>query len=205
VAPLYASVDPDAHRPSAPDDRFRGDLSYLCGCTPDRQAALDSLLYEPARRRPDLRFVVGGGQRPTGLQWTANLVYVADVPLADRPAFYCSSRLSLNVTPGPMSETGYCPPAGLFEAAACGVPVLSDDWEGLDYFFEPGLEILIARTTGHVMDALARSPEDLARIARAGRDRVLAAHTSDRRALELENLLEAALSLPVERAGQADA
>ena len=99
---------------------------------------------------------------------------------------------------------GYCPSGRLFEAAACGVPILSDEWEGLEYFFEPGREILLARTTGHVMDALAMPLEKLALIARAGRERVLAAHTAARRALELENILEAAVSLPVETAGGAE-
>jgi spore maturation protein CgeB len=205
VAPLYGSVDPEVHHPAPPEERFRGDLSYLGTYAPDRQATLDSLLLEPARRRPDLRFVIGGPQYPGSFPWTANIFFIPHVPPAEHPAFYSSSRLSLSVTRGPMAAMGYCPSGRLFEAAACGVPILSDDWEGLDYFFEPGLEILIARTTGHVMDALARSPEDLARIARAGRDRVLAAHTADRRALDLENLLEAALSLPVEKTGQAEA
>jgi spore maturation protein CgeB len=98
---------------------------------------------------------------------------------------------------------GYCPSGRLFEAAACGVPIISDEWDGLDYFFEPGREIIVARTTSHVMDALAMPDEALARIARAGRERVLAAHTADRRALDLENILEAAVSLPVEPAGAA--
>src|SRR6185437_13107334 len=109
-----------------------------------------------------------------------------------------SSRLTLSVTRRPMALNGWCPSGRLFEAAACGVPVLSDEWEGLDFFFEPSREILVARTTGHVMDALAMSDEQLGRIARAGRERALAAHTADRRALELENILEAAVSVPME-------
>jgi spore maturation protein CgeB len=188
-----------------PKQRYQCDLSYLGTYAQDRQAALDALFLEPARRRPDLRFLLGGPKYPGEFPWTANLFFIPHVPPAEHAAFYCSSRLTLSVTRGPMAEMGYCPSGRLFEAAACGVPILSDDWEGLDYFFEPGLEILIARTTGHAMDALARSPEDLARIARAGRERVLAAHTAARRALELENLLEAALSLPAETAGQAEA
>jgi spore maturation protein CgeB len=99
---------------------------------------------------------------------------------------------------------GYCPSSRLFEAAACGVPILSDEWEGLDFFFEPGLEILVARTTGHVMDALAKSPEELQKIGRAGRERALEAHTARRRALELENILEAAVTLPVGTARESE-
>lgn len=202
VAPLYGSVDPETHHPAEPEERFRADLSYLGTYSADRQAALETLFLEPARRRPDLRFVMGGAMYPGEFPWTRNLFFIPHVPPAEHPAFFSSSRLTLSVTRAPMAEMGYCPSGRLFEAAACGVPILSDDWDGLDFFFEPGIEILIARTTGHVMDALAKSPEDLGRIARKGRERALAVHTADRRALELESILEAAGSLPVEAAGE---
>jgi spore maturation protein CgeB len=192
VQPLYGSVDPEVHHPAPAEERFRAGLSYLGTYSADRQAALETLFLEPARRRPDLRFVIGGSQYPEEFPRTENLFFIPHVPPAEHPAFYCSSRLTLSVTRAPMAELGYCPSGRLFEAAACGVPILSDEWEGLDYFFEPGREILVARTTGHMMDALAKSPEELAAIARAGRERVLAAHTADRRALELESVLEAA-------------
>jgi len=204
VAPLYGSVDPEVHHPAPAEDRYRADLSYLGTYARDRQAALEDLLVEPARRRPDLKFILGGPQYPDDFPWLQNIFLIPHVPPADHAAFYCSSRLSLSVTRGPMAEIGYCPSGRLFEAAACGAPILSDEWDGLDYFFEPAREILVARTTGHVMDALAMPPEALARIARAGRERVLANHTADRRALELENILEAAVSLPVERAGASE-
>jgi spore maturation protein CgeB len=200
VSPLYGSVDPQVHHPVAPEERFRADLSYLGTYSADRQATLDTLFLEPARRRPDLRFLMGGSQYPSDFPWTENLFFVPHVPPGEHAAFYCSSRLTLNVTRGPMAEMGYCPSGRLFEAAACGVPILTDEWDGLEYFFEPGPEVLVARTTGHAMDALAMGPEKLAAIGRAGRERVLAAHTAERRALELENILEAAVSLPVEQA-----
>jgi spore maturation protein CgeB len=203
VAPLYAGVDPETRFPAPPDERFRADLSYLGSCSADRQHALEDFFVEPARRRPDLRFVIAGPRRPSMLPAAANTVFVPRVPLDRRSAFYCSSRLSLNVTRTSLAEVGYCPSSRLFEAAACGVPIVSDDWDGLDYFFEPGAEILVARTTGHVLDALAMPPESLERIARAGRERALAMHTADRRAIDLENILDAAISMPVEQAGAA--
>lgn len=203
VAPLYGSVDPDAHRPAQPEMRFRADLSFLGTYAADRQQALKDFFVEPARRRAELRFLLAGPQYPAGFPWLDHISYVPHVPPQEHSAFYCSSRLTLNVTRRPMARMGYCPSGRMFEAAACGVPVVSDEWEGLDYFFEPSREILVARTTGHVMDALAMSDEQLGRIARAGRERALAAHTCDRRALDLENILEAAVSLPVEQAGAA--
>ncbi len=203
VAPLYGSVDPDSHRPVAADERFRADFSYIGTYAPDRQQAVEDFFVEPARRRPDLRFVLAGAQYPSEFPWTQNLFFIPHVPPQDHAAFYCSSRLTLSVTRGPMAQMGYCPSGRLFEAAACGVPIVSDEWEGLDYFFEPSREIVVARTTGHVMDALAMSDEQLGRIARAGRERALTAHTAERRALELENILDAAVSLPAEEAGAA--
>jgi spore maturation protein CgeB len=180
VAPLYGHVDPEVHRPMPPAPQYRADLSYLGTYAEDRQAALERLFIEPARRLPGLRFLIGGAQYPHEFPWTDNIYFVRHLPPEEHPAFFCSSRLTLNVTRRAMAEMGYCPSGRLFEAAACGVPIVSDEWDGLDYFFEPGREILVARTTAHVMDALAMSNEALARIARAGRERVLAMHTSDR-------------------------
>jgi spore maturation protein CgeB len=119
-----------------------------------------------------------------------NVFFVRHLPPSEHPAFYCSSKLTLNVTRAPMAAMGWCPSGRLFEAAACGTPVLSDDWEGLETFFEPGEEILVARTAAEAEDALSRSPAELERIGRAARERVLAGHTADHRARELLGLIE---------------
>jgi spore maturation protein CgeB len=190
VAPLYGSVDPEAHRPATPLDDYRADLSYLGTWAADRQEALDALFLEPARRLPQQRFLIGGSQYPVDFPWGPNVFYVRHVPPPDHPAFYSSSRLTLNVTRGAMARMGYCPSGRLFEAAACGVPVLSDSWEGLDRFFEPGKEILVAGSPAEAVAALSLSDAELARIARAARERTLAEHTAERRAEELVRLIE---------------
>lgn len=190
VAPLYGSVDPEAHRPAAPLEVYRADFSYLGTWAADRQEALDGLFLEPARRLPEQRFLIGGSQYPVDFPWGQNVFYVRHVPPPDHPAFYSSSRLTLNVTRGAMARMGYCPSGRLFEAAACGVPVLSDSWEGLDRFFEPGKEILVAASPEEAVAALSLSDAELARIARAARERTLAEHTAERRAEELVRLIE---------------
>ena len=190
VAALYGSVDPEAHRPVAPVEEFRADLSYLGTYAEDRQAALDELFLEPARRAPRKRFLIGGSKYPQDFSWLENLFFVWHVPPPQHPAFYCSSALTLNVTRRAMAESGYCPSGRLFEAAACGAPVLSDHWEGLEQFFTPGEEILVARTAADTLDALSLSRAELARIARAARERTLDEHTAARRAAELEAVLE---------------
>jgi len=197
VAPLYGSVDPQTHRSVAPNERFRASLSYLGTFASDRQESLSDLFVQPARAMPDQRFVIGGAQYPQDFPWSPNIFFVRHLAPADHPAFFCSSRLTLNVTRRIMREMGWCPSGRLFEASGCGVPIISDQWEGLDQFFKPEHEILIARESNDVIAALQRDDEELRQIASAARERVLARHTARHRAEELEELLANA------RAGEA--
>lgn len=191
VAPLYGSVDPQVHRPAPPVPAFQGDFSYLGTYAADRQEALRRLFLEPARRLPERRFVIGGAQYPTDFPWGDNVWFVRHLPPADHPAFYASSPLTLNVTRAAMAAMGWCPSGRLFEAAACGAAVLSDTWEGLDQFFEPGREILTAGSADEAIDALSRPPEEIRRVGRAARERSLAEHTAERRAVEMVEALAA--------------
>ncbi|HEV2603302.1 MAG TPA: glycosyltransferase [Microvirga sp.] len=189
VAPLYGHVDAGVHRPVAPQAPFASDLSYLGTYAADRQAALETLFVEAAHQRPERRFLIGGAQYPQDFPWAPNIFFVQHLPPPDHPAFFSSSRLTLNVTRQAMAEMGWCPSGRLFEAAACGTPILSDWWEGLDAFFTPGSEILVGRTTDDAVAALDLSDAELERIAQASRERVLSEHTSDHRAAEFEALL----------------
>ncbi len=192
VAPLYGHVDPEVHRPAAPDERFNADLSYLGTYAADRQQALSALFIEPARRRPQQRFVLGGSGYPQDFPWSDNIWFVRHVAPPEHPPFFSSSKLTLNVTRRDMACMGFCPSGRLFEAAACGTPVLSDWWEGLDEFFTPGEEILIANNSDEALGALDLGPEDLARVARAARERTLDEHTSAQRADHMLALMESA-------------
>jgi spore maturation protein CgeB len=188
TAALYGSVDPEVHRPAARGSTT-GDLSYLGTFSEDRQAALEELFLAPARRLPERRFVIGGALYPASFPWRDNIAFVAHVPPAEHPAFYASAPLTLNVTRAPMAELGFCPSARFFEAAACGVPVLSDDWPGLATFFTPGEELLVGRTAADTVEAMTRPAAELARIGQRARERTLAEHTAHCRAEELERLL----------------
>ena len=190
VAPLYGWVDADTHRPAEPLADFRSELCYLGTYAADRQQALNDLLVEPARQQPGKRFAIGGAQYPDDFPWTENIFFVRHLPPSLHAAFFCSGRMTLNVTRKAMAQYGYCPSGRLFEAAACGAPVVSDWWPGLDSFFEPGREIMAVESTGDVIDALATPDEELRRMARAARERVLAFHTAERRAVELEQIFE---------------
>ena len=193
VVPLYGSVDPNVHRPVAPVAHFRADMSYLGTYARDRQAELEALFVDPARRLRAKRFVIAGAQYPHDFPWCDNIFFVRHLPAAEHPAFFSSSRLTLNVTREPMAAMGYCPSGRLFEAAACGCPILSDEWEGIDAFYEPGHELLIARSTVDTLAAMDVDDAQLRRIAAAARERTLSEHTADHRAGELERALTSAL------------
>ncbi|TGD95034.1 CgeB family protein [Methylobacterium nonmethylotrophicum] len=194
AAPLYGHVDPEVHRPAAAQAHYAADLSYLGTYAADRQDKVVSCLVEPARRRPDTRFLIGGAQYPQDFPWTDNIYFVRHLGPREHPAFYASSRLTLNVTRAAMAAMGWCPSGRLFEATACGAAVLSDAFDGLDAFYRPGEEILLAETPEAVLAALDRSDAELRRIAEAGRARTLSDHTSAHRAAELEAILDSARS-----------
>lgn len=190
VAPLYGSVDPAIHRPTTPERHYQADLSYLGTYAQDRQRLLEELLVEPARRTPERRFLIGGAQYPQDFPWAPNIYFVRHLPPSEHPAFFSSSRFTLNITRKSMAEMGWCPSGRLFEAAACGVPILSDQWPGLDAFFEPGREILTVSEADQTIAALGMDEAERLRLARAARNRVLAEHTSDNRAAELVAAIE---------------
>lgn len=192
TVPIYGSVDPALHRPAEPRDAYRAGLSYMGTYAADRQAALERLFVEPARRLPGERFVIGGAQYPDSFPWTPNTFFVRHLPPPEHPAFYSSSRLTLNITREAMARSGWCPSGRLFEAAACGVPILTDWFAGLDAFFVPGEEILVGHTTEDAMAALALDDAALRRIAARARARAIEEHSAARRAAEMVAAFEAA-------------
>ena len=189
VAPLYGSVDPDLYQRATPNEYYRASFSYLGTYAADRQPALEKLFIESARRLPDQRFVIGGAQYPQEFPWSDNIFFVRHLPPPEHPAFFSSSRLTLNVTRDTMKTMGWCPSGRLFEASACGTPVVSDMWDGLDEFFTPGEEIFIAHSTDDAISALQLSDRELSKIAAASRERTLSEHSASRRAEQLEQLL----------------
>jgi spore maturation protein CgeB len=187
---FYCSVDPEAYQPL--DIPMKWDLSYLGTYSDDRQPTLERLLLEPARRLPHLNFVVAGPQYPPTIDWPANVERIEHCPPADHARFYSGSRFTLNVTRADMIAAGWSPSVRLFEAAACGVPVISDRWQGIDDLLEPGREIILADGSEGVIGALTRSGAEAQAMGRAARARILAAHTAEHRARELETFLTGA-------------
>ena len=188
---FYCLVDPDVYAPAgaAPP---RWDLGYLGTYSADRQPQVDDLLIAPARRARERSFVVAGPQYPDSIEWPPNVERRAHVPPARHAAFYGAQRFTLNVTRADMRRAGWSPSVRLFEAAACAVPVISDRWPGIEELFVPGEEILLADSADDVLAFLERLTGDEARaIGARARERVLREHTAERRAEQLEALVQA--------------
>lgn len=188
--PLYCAVDPALYRPSEIASPPRWHLGYLGTYSADRQPTLDRLLLEPARRAPTLRFVVAGPQYPPDIEWPSNVERLEHVPPSRHAEFYTSLAWTLNVTRADMIAAGYSPSVRLFEAAACGTPIISDYWQGLDEILRIDREVMVARTAEDVLAVLAQLPHQGARIGRAARASVLAAHTAAHRAHALEGFID---------------
>jgi spore maturation protein CgeB len=183
---FHCLVDPELYFPESVPARW--DLGYLGTYSSDRQPALERLLLEPARRDRGLRCVVAGPQYPADIEWPANVERIEHLPSASHRRFYAEQRFTVNVTRADMRRAGWSPSVRLFEAGACAVPVISDAWEGLDSFFAPGREIVVAEAPDDVLRALSAADRDA--IGAAARERVLREHTAEQRAQQLEALVD---------------
>lgn len=191
VAPLHCGCD-SAAATRRPDRPLRWDLGYLGTYASDRQGHLRSHLLEPALRRPDLRFAVAGSLYPANEIWPPNVERLEHIAPGDHADFYQGCRATLSITRAGMTTWGYSPSIRLFEAAAAGVPVISDPWPGLDEFFStqpPNPEILVATDAEGVLAHLNLNDTRLRDIGEAAQARALRDHTGDRRAEELEAAL----------------
>ncbi|HZU87701.1 MAG TPA: glycosyltransferase, partial [Stellaceae bacterium] len=190
---LYCAVDPDCHRPQTAAPLW--DLGYLATYSADRQPKLEALMLEAARHWPQGRFSVAGPLYPPEVAWPPNLERIEHIGPADHHWFYGHQRFTLNLTRADMVRTGYAPSVRLFEAAACGTPIISDWWPGLDTILSPGSQILVARRAADVLFYLREiGEEERRRIAARARAAVLARHTAAHRALALESYVEEALA-----------
>jgi spore maturation protein CgeB len=157
----------------------------------DRQPKIEELFCVPARALPERKFVLAGPQYPERLRWPSNVKRIVHLEPRFHASFYSSSRMTLNVTRREMVLAGYSPSVRLFEAAACGSTIVSDDWPGLDTFLAPGQQILLPRSSDDVVCYLREMDEaEIRRIGRNAQQRVLAEHTSEHRAQEFERYVD---------------
>lgn len=199
AVPLYCSVDPRQYRSFPPHRRFACDLSYMGTYAADRQPKIEEFFCEPARRLADRKFLLAGPQYPKKLRWPKNVRRIMHLNPRWHARFYSSSRMTLNVTRRDMVQAGYSPSVRLFEAAASGATLVSDNWPGLDRFFRPGEEILLPVSCDDVVRYISAGDDsELRRIGRSAQARVLEEHTSDRRAQEFETWVQGAMKAGVD-------
>lgn len=187
--PIYNALDPATHHPVAPDPRFTYDLAFLGNRLPDREARVDEFFFAAAAATPGQQFVIGGSgwaDKPL----PPNVRYVGHVFTTDHNAFNCTPKAVLNISRESMARYGFSPATRVFEAAGAGACIITDYWEGIDFFFEPGHEILVAHSGAEVASLLAELTTEQARaIGQAAYAKVLAAHTYAHRVEQLEQLL----------------
>lgn len=186
--PIYNALDPDSHFPVAPDPCFAADLGFLANRLPDREARVEEYFFRPARRLPERQFLLGGSG------WDAtvppNVRAVGHVGTADHNAFNCTPRAVLNVARDSMAAVGFSPATRVFEAAGAGACLITDAWEGIGLFLDPGTEVLVARDGQDVADLLGRlTAAEAEAIGAAARRRVLAQHCYSHRAAEVVALV----------------
>ncbi|MBW8856175.1 MAG: glycosyltransferase [Bradyrhizobium sp.] len=187
---LYGWADSHFYHRVQPCAEYSSALNYLGTYAADRQPALRELLLKPAQRCSGQRFFIAGAQYPDDFPWAANIHFVRHLPPDLHPAFFCSVRATLNVTRAAMKEFRYCPSGRLFEAAACGVPILTDAWEGLEEFFEPGIQILPVERSQQVTEMLEMSDREFQQIAIAAQTRAMENHSAESRACQLIHIFE---------------
>jgi spore maturation protein CgeB len=190
--PLYGCVDPDHYRRVAPAPNFACDLSYMATYSPDREPQVEELFLEPARRHPQRQFMLAGSMYPWQREWPSNVRRTDHVSPQAHPCFYSSSRMTLNLTRADMARNGWCPSGRFFEAAACGTPLISDWWDGLDWFFDVVHDIRVVTRAEHVTGALNLSDSELQELALHARQRTLDDHTGQVRARQLLEYLDEA-------------
>jgi spore maturation protein CgeB len=198
--PVYNALDPATHHPVPPDPRFAADLSFLGNRLPDREARVEQFFLDAAARLPDRRFLIGGNgwhDKPM----PANVRHLGHVYTRDHNAFNTSSLAVLNIARDSMASVGYSPATRVFEAAGAAACLITDAWVGLEQFLKAGEEVLVAHDGAEVAAHLATlTPERARRIGEAGRARVLAEHTYDRRAVQVDAILRKAQARPARSA-----
>jgi spore maturation protein CgeB len=194
--PVYNALDPATHFTVPPEPRFDGELGFLGNRLPDREARVEEFFIAAAEALPEHAFLLGGsgwGDK----RLPANIRYVGHVYTRDHNPFNCTPKAVLNVNRESMARYGFSPPTRVFEAAGAGACLITDAWEGIDLFLEPDREVLVAGSGAEVAQQLSSLTAVAARrIGRAAQQHLLAEHTYDHRAAQVETLLGVLRAVP---------
>jgi spore maturation protein CgeB len=192
--PIYNGLDPETHYPVARDSRFEADLGFLGHRLPDREARVEQFFLNAAEQLPEQKFLLGG------IGWDskplpANVKNLGHVYTPDHNAFNCTPRAVLNISRASMARYGFSPATRVFEAAGAGACLITDAWTGIERFFDPGEEILVAHSgeevAAHVVNL---TPHRARQVGQAAYRRALAQHTYAERAAQFDTILEGAFA-----------
>jgi spore maturation protein CgeB len=188
--PIYNALDPSTHHPVEKEERFECDLAFLGNRLPDREKRVEDFFLNVASQMPGQRFILGGNgwqDKPM----SCNINYLGHVYTKDHNALNCSPKAVLNISRDSMASYGFSPATRVFEAAGAGACIITDYWVGIDFFFEPGKEILVAKSGDEVKEVLSSlTPERAKQIGQAALKKVLDKHTYAHRAIELDKILK---------------
>jgi len=188
--PIYNALDPTTHHPVDPDARLSADLSFLGNRLPDREARVEQFFLEPAASLPDRQFLIGGNGWDSKAM-PANVRHLGHVFTHEHNAFNCTPLAVLNVARDSMANIGFSPATRVFEAAGAAACLITDAWEGIELFLQPGEEVLVARDGKDVAEHVrSLTPERARSIGQAALRRVLAEHTYAHRGAEVDALLK---------------
>ena len=198
--PIYNAVDPDHHHPVVPNSQFECDLAFVGHRLPDREKRVEDFFFRSAELAPELNFVLGG-EGWAGKALPSNVRWIGHVATHQHNVVNCSARMVLNINRDSMASVGFSPPTRVFEAAGAGACMITDRWPGVDYFFRPDQEILIASSADEIVDHLrSHSPSECKRIGNAMRQRALSDHTYEGRVKVVDSILQASKRTRTEKA-----
>jgi spore maturation protein CgeB len=184
--PIYNALDPDTHHPVPPDEKFKCDLAFLANRLPDRERRVEEFFLSAAEQLPERSFLLGGAGWEDK-QKAANVRYIGHVPTRDHNAFNATPIAVLNVARDSMASLGYSPATRVFEAAGAAACIVTDAWEGVELFLQPGKEILVARDGRDVAALIGElTPGRAAEIGKRALARILREHTYVHRGAEVD-------------------
>ena len=187
--PVYNAVDPETHHPVAPDPALKCDLVFVGHRLPDRERRVEDFFLRAATMAPEFSFVLGG-EGWAGKPMPGNVRWIGHVATGAHNRVNCSARMVLNINRDSMAQTGFSPPTRVFEAAGAGTCLITDAWTGIETFFAPGSEILIASSAEEIVNLLrSTSPEKAAQMGARMRERALRDHTYGLRAQRVHEIL----------------
>jgi spore maturation protein CgeB len=192
--PVYNALDPETHHPVERDPRFTADLAFLGNRLPDREARVEEYFLSPAAALPERQFLIGGNGWESK-QLPPNVRHLGHVFTHEHNAFNCTPLAVLNIARDSMASIGFSPATRVFEAAGAAACLITDAWEGIEQFLEPGEEVLVARDGQDVIDQLGSlTPERARAIGEAALKRVLDEHTYAHRGAHVDALLRAQMA-----------